>query len=257
MAPTIESSTCRPEEQSPRPRKRIAIIQSAYIPWKGFFDLVARCDEYVVFDTVQYAKRHWHNRNRIKTPQGLLWLTIPVVTKSRFAQSIEDVMVAEPWAERHWASIESSYRKAPFFDRYARSVRDLYEAVAAKSRLTEINEVMLEGLCRLLEIRTRISRDRAYAPQGAKTDRLLDICRKAGASHYLSGPSAKAYLDEDKFRAAGISVEWMVYPDYPHYPQLWGAFEHAVSVVDLIFNAGLETDRCWRTGPDGNLTDRR
>ena len=228
--------------------KRVAIIQSVYIPWKGFFDLVARCDEYVILDTVQFARRHWHNRNRIKTPQGLLWLTIPVITKSRFEQPIEDVMVAEPWADRHWRSIETYYRKAPCFDLHVQAVRGFYEEAASKSRLTDINEVLLTGLLRLLGIRTKISRDRAFDPQGSKTDRLVDICRKAGASRYLSGPSARAYLEEDKFQSAGIEVEWMVYSDYPQYHQLWGTFEHAVSIIDLIFNAGVAARELWWTG---------
>lgn len=242
MAPIATASGSAPST------KRVAVIQSAYIPWKGFFDLVARCDEYVIFDGVQFAKRHWHNRNRIKTSQGLRWLTIPVLTKARFEQPIEEVMVAEPWAEKHWRSIESNYGRAPCFEQQAPYLRSLYEQADAQTHLTGVNEVLLSGLFCLLAIPTRLVRDRVYEPQGTASDRLLDICRKARATHYLTGPSAKAYLEEEKFRAAGIAVEWMNYSGYPSYPQLWGEFEHEVSILDLIFNVGAKAKHCWWTG---------
>lgn len=241
---TEEAGAGRPVGSS----KRIAIIQSAYIPWKGFFDLLARCDEYVVLDSVQFAKRHWHNRNRIKTPQGAQWLTIPVTTKARFEQPIDDVAIAEPWAEKHWRTIETNYRKAPRFEQYAPYLHGLYKKADAQTRLTDVNEVLLEGLLQLLDIPTQIVRDRAYDPQGKATDRLVDICCKAGATHYLSGPSARSYLEGHKFDAAGISVEWMDYAGYPPYPQLWGEFAHQVSILDLIFNVGAESSEFWWTG---------
>jgi hypothetical protein len=128
----------------------------------------------------------------------------------------------------------------------AHGIRRLYEACSGEKLLTNINETMLRGLATSLGIETTITRDRSYSPQGSKTDRLLDICIKAGATHYLSGPSAKAYLEEEKFREAGIAVEWMTYPDYPPYPQLWGSFEPAVSIVDLLLNAGPNSPELWR-----------
>src|SRR6476660_10521198 len=88
---------------------RISIIQSCYIPWKGFFDLIGRCDEYVIFDSAQYAKRHWHNRNRIKTANGVEWHTIPVITKGRFEQRIDEVEIEKPWADRHWRALVLAY----------------------------------------------------------------------------------------------------------------------------------------------------
>src|SRR5438105_14073421 len=95
--------------------RRIAIIQSAYVPWKGFFDLIGQCDEYVIFDSVQYVKRHWHNRNRIKTANGIEWLTIPVITKGRFEQPIDEVEIEKPWADKHWRALELAYKRAAFF----------------------------------------------------------------------------------------------------------------------------------------------
>ena len=219
---------------------RIAIIQSCYVPWKGFFDLIGRCDEYVVFDTAQYVRRHWHNRNRIKTANGVEWLTIPVVSKGRYDQSIEDVEVEKSWAEKHWRALELAYRRAPFFSMLSPTVRLWYERAEKETRLTEINLIFLREITQLLGLKTKIKRDTSYPSEGAKTERLLGIVRAAGANCYVSGPSAKSYFDEPLFKAAGISVEWMSYGSYPEYKQLHGPFQHAVSVLDLLFNTGRD-----------------
>ena len=217
---------------------RICIIQSCYIPWKGFFDLIGRCDEYVIFDRMQYLKRHWHNRNRIKTANGVEWLTIPVVTKGRFEQPIDAVEIEKPWAEKHWRALELAYKRAPFFDQFAPTLQAWYESADKKTRLTDVNELFLRGIAGLLGIKTRIVRDTAYPATGVKTGRLLAIARAAGANCYLSGPSARVYLDEAELASAGIATEWMSYQDYPEYSQLHGGFEHAVSVLDLLLNTG-------------------
>jgi len=210
------------------------------VPWKGFFDLIGRCDEYVVFDSAQYARRHWHNRNRIKTANGVEWLTIPVVSKGRYNQPIEDVEVEKSWAEKHWRTLELAYRRAPFFSMLSPTVRLWYERAEKESRLTDVNLIFLREITQLLGLKTKIKRDTSYPSQGAKTERLLGIARAAGANCYVSGPSAKAYFDEPLFEAAGISVEWMSYGSYPEYKQLHGPFEHAVSVLDLLFNTGRD-----------------
>jgi hypothetical protein len=217
---------------------RICIIQSCYIPWKGFFDLIGRCDEYVIYDSTQYVKRHWHNRNRIKTANGVEWLTIPVVTKGRFEQPIDQVEIEKPWADKHWRSLELAYKRAPFFEQLAPAIRGWYERADKQQRLTDVNAIFLHGIARLLGLKTHIVGDAAYPVTGVKTERLLAICRTAGADRYLSGPSAKEYFDESMFASAGIATEWMSYAGYPEYPQLHGAFEHAVTALDLLFNTG-------------------
>jgi hypothetical protein len=216
---------------------RIAVIQSCYIPWKGFFDLIGRCDEYVIYDGVQYVKRHWHNRNRIKTANGLEWLTVPVVTKGRFEQPIDQVEIEKPWAEKHWRTLELAYNRAPFFEPFAPTVKNWYERADSEVRLTDVNDAGLLGLG------TRIVRHSAYPAEGAKTERLVAIARAAGADRYLSGPSAREYFDESLFTAAGITPEWMSYQGYPEYPQLHGGFEHAVTALDLLFNTGPDAPR--------------
>jgi hypothetical protein len=227
---------------------RIAIIQSSYIPWRGFFDLISRCDEFVIYDRVQFVKRHWHNRNRIKTAAGCEWLTIPVITKGRYEQPIDTVEISEPWADKHWRAIELSYRRARHFDAFAGIVRGWYERAAKERLLTEINALFLVEIAKLLGLATRIVRDTTYPASGAKSERLLTIIRAAGADRYLSGPSAKAYLDQELFASERVAVEWMAYEGYEDYPQLYGAFEPAVSILDLLFNVGQEAPRYARPG---------
>lgn len=222
---------------------RIAIIQSCYVPWRGFFDLIGRCDEYVIYDHAQFVKRHWHNRNRIKTAAGPEWLTIPVISKGRYVQPIDTVEISESWADKHWRAIELAYRRAPYFDALAGAARSWYERAAKERLLTEINVIFLTEIAKLLGIGTRIVRDTKYPASGAKSERLLAIIRAAGADRYLSGPSARAYLDEALLANAGVDVEWMSYQGYEDYPQLYGTFEPAVSVLDLLFNVGPEARR--------------
>jgi hypothetical protein len=225
---------------------QISIVQSCYIPWKGFFDLIGRCDEYVIYDRMQFAKRHWHNRNRIKTTNGIEWMTIPVVTKGRFNQPIDEVMIEKPWAEKHWRALELAYSHAPSFEVLSPVVRSWYERADRERRLTDVNELFTREIAGLLGLRTRIVRDATYPADGAKTARLLAIAQAAGADRYLSGPTARAYLDEALLAAGGITTEWMSYEGYPEYQQLHGKFEHAVSVLDLLFNTGDEAPRFVR-----------
>ncbi|MEA2942645.1 MAG: hypothetical protein QOD09_3174 [Bradyrhizobium sp.] len=236
----------RSQGPSEHPPRRISIVQSCYVPWKGFFDLIGQCDEYVMFDSVQYVRRHWHNRNRIKTANGIEWLTIPVVSKGRFEQPIDEVTIEKPWADKHWRTLELAYKRAPFFEHYAPAVKRWYELADKKTLLTDVNAIFLRGICAALGLKTKITRDAAYPIQGVKTERLLGIVRAAGADRYLSGPSARAYLDEAAFKAAGVMPEWMNYRGYPEYKQLHGGFEHAVSVLDLLFNTGPDAPRYLR-----------
>jgi hypothetical protein len=229
--------------------KTAAIVQSCYVPWKGYFDLVQGADVFVLYDDVQYTRRDWRNRNRIKTAHGPKWITIPVQTKGRFEQRICDVEVSAPdWAERHFESIRHAYARAEYFDRYADELEALYESCAHEP-LTIINERFLRLLCKWLGITTTIIRSETFKAQGVKSDRLIDICTQLGATRYLSGPSAQAYLDESAFNVAGIGVVWMDYAGYPEYRQLHPPFVHEVSVLDLLFNEGPGAPRYLKTKP--------
>jgi len=218
-------------------RRRVSVIQSNYVPWKGYFDLIRAADQFVFYDIVQFTKNDWRNRNVIKTAGGPLWLTIPVAHSGRFGQRIDEVEVSDDrWREKHWRSISQAYAKAPYFAEY----RDLLESLYADSRerrLSAINRSFIEGLCGALGISTPLASAADLELPEDRVDRLVEICRHFGADEYLSGPAARAYLDESRFAAAGGSVRYLEY-DYPEYPQLHGPFEHKVSAVDLLLNAG-------------------
>jgi hypothetical protein len=220
--------------------KTVAVVQSNYIPWKGYFDLIARADVFVLLDDVQFTKRDWRNRNRIKTPQGLRWLTIPVETKGRYEQRIHDVRIGDPgWARSHWDAIRQSYRRAPHFVAESAWLEPLYlERASRLTHLSEVNRLFLAAICERLGIGTELRDSAEFALAEGKTDRLLGICRDLGAGAYLSGPAARDYLDTESFIRAGIEVRWMEYSGYPTYDQPHGAFEHGVSVVDTLLCTG-------------------
>ena len=221
--------------------KVVAVVQSSYIPWKGYFDLIGRADEFILYDDRQYTRRDWRNRNLIKTSGGTQWLTIPVQVRGRYLQRIDETLVRDPaWTVRHWETLRHVYAASPHFDRYASQLQELYRGLASEPRLSVINRRLLELICGLLGIETPISWSTEYAATGDRTGRLVSLCRAAGATVYLSGPSARAYLDESMFAASGIDVEYMDYDGYPEYPQLHPPFEHRVSVLDLLFNVGDE-----------------
>jgi WbqC-like protein len=223
--------------------KTAAIVQSNYIPWRGYFDLIDRVDVFVLYDCVQYTRRDWRNRNRIKTPRGPRWLSIPVVNRGRYHQSVEETEVASPeWAERHVAQIEASYSSAPGFPAHGDWLAATLREAARAKLLTEINELLLRRICGRLGIDPdKIARTSMFFPSEAlmaqdRTARMVWLCQAVEAKTYLTGPSARAYLDEAQFADAGIAVEWMTYPDYPAYAQPWGAFEPQVSIVDLLLS---------------------
>jgi hypothetical protein len=219
-------------------RKRVAIVQSSYIPWKGYFDLIRASDEFILLDDVQFTKSDWRSRNRIKTKDGLMWLSIPVHTKGRYLQTIADTTIAEStWSRRHWRTIRGAYAKAPFFEAYAPPFAELYERPVS-DRLSEVNHSFIVAVCQALGVTTPIRWSSQYQPCEGRNERLIDLCVKSGASEYLSGPSARGYIDERAFAAAGISVRFADYHDYPEYPQPYPPFEHAVSALDLLFCAG-------------------
>lgn len=225
--------------------RRIAIIQSSYIPWRGAFALIARCDAFIFLDSVQFTRRDWRTRNRIKTAQGPLWLTIPVRQKGNYHAAIDAIEIAEPgWAAKHLRSIEGAYRRGSGFAEAIGPIRDAYAAVAALPMLSAVNQHLTRTLCATLGIATPFLRDIDLLPREEltaldPTARLVALAAAAGATHYLSGPSARSYLDEGAFAARGMAVEWMSYAGLPEYPQLWGDFEPAVSILDPLLTLGV------------------
>jgi hypothetical protein len=226
--------------------KKVAILQSNYIPWKGYFDLIAYVDEFILFDDMQYTRRDWRNRNQIKTPQGLQWLTVPVQVKGRFYQKIRETEIAgTEWATTHWRTIEQNYRKAPYFREITDWLEPLYLATP-HTHLSALNRCFLEAVCSYLDIQTPITNSWDYPSEDGQTERLVRLCHEAGGTEYVSGPAAKNYIDETLFKAQKITLTWFDYSGYPEYPQLWGEFRHGVSILDMLFNCGLDSRRSMR-----------
>lgn len=226
--------------------KKVAILQSNYIPWKGYFDMIAAVDEFILYDDMQYTRRDWRNRNKIKTPQGPVWLTVPVKVKGQYFQKIRDTEIdGVSWAATHWKSLAQHYARAPHFKEIREWLEPLYTE-RTYSHLSVLNRTLLEAVCRYLGIGTRISNSWDYTLVDGKTERLADLCRQAGGTEYISGPAAKDYIDEQIFTDYGIKLTWFDYEGYPEYPQLWGEFTHFVSILDLLFNCGKDSSRYMR-----------
>jgi WbqC-like protein family len=236
--------------------KRVAIVQSNYIPWKGYFDLINSVDEFILFDDMQYTRRDWRNRNRIKTAAGPLWLTIPVQVKGKYLQTIKETEISDPsWPELHLKTLCTHYARARHFPANRAWLTEVYEGATSR-RLSEINHHFLVAICARLGIRTRISWSMDYQMAEGKTERLVELCRQAGGSHYLSGPAARDYIDADLFARAGIDLAFYDYSDYPEYGQLHPPFEHGVSVLDLILNEGPAAPlylKSFRQAPVANM----
>lgn len=220
--------------------KRVAIVQSNYIPWKGYFDLIAAVDEFVLYDEMQYTRRDWRNRNKIKTPKGAEWLTVPVIVKGKYHQRICDTEIqGQDWRRSHWNAIQVNYRRAPHFDAIASLIEPFYTS-AGHTHLSALNRSFIERIARYLSIGTKISMSSNYRLIEGKSERLADLTAQAGGGIYVSGPAAKDYLDESAFSKRGIDVIWFDYSDYPEYPQLWGDFIHGVTILDLLLNCGAD-----------------
>lgn len=225
--------------------KKVAIVQSNYIPWKGYFDMLAAVDEFILYDDMQFTRRDWRNRNLIKTPQGLQWLTVPVQVKGKYTQSIrETALQGDEWAASHSKTLSLNYARAVHFG----AVKDLVEPIYGRryETLSQLNRTFIEAICAYLGIGTKISNSWDYALSEGKSERLADLCVQAKADIYVSGPAAKDYLDERIFNDRGIAVEWFGYDGYPSYPQLWGDFAHGVTILDLIANCGPAAPRYMR-----------
>jgi hypothetical protein len=218
--------------------KKVAILQSNYIPWKGYFDLINMVDEFILYDDMQYTKRDWRNRNKIKTPQGLLWLSIPVEVKGKYFQKINETKISEKdWAKKHWQQIKQNYSKAKCFNEYKDIFEELYMTYD-EEYLSQINYKFITTINEILGITTKIRWSSEFELIAGQTEKLLGICKDCDADIYISGPAAKDYFDEELAKKENIKVEWMHYSGYKEYEQLHPPFEHGVSILDLIFNEG-------------------
>ncbi len=216
--------------------KKVAILQSNYIPWKGYFDIIASVDEFILYDDMQFTRTHWRQRNKIKTIQGVQWISIPV--GEHVHRRIRDVSITDmKWQSNHWKRLLHSYKKSKFFDEIASWLEPLY-LNNVYATLSEVNRCFIEEICAYLKISTKISNSWDYNLIDGKTERLADLCAQAGGTEYISGPAAKDYIDPDIFVSKNIKLTWFDYSGYPEYPQMHGEFVHEVSILDLLFNCG-------------------
>ena len=219
---------------------RVVILQPSYIPWRGYFHQIHKADIFVFYDCVQYDKHGWRNRNKIKTTQGPQWLTIPVNSKGCVNEGLplKDVSIEwkSRWTDKHFKSLVQSYGKSRFFRQYLPLVEEIYRR--NDDKLADFTCASTEVISRALGIKhTKFLRSSSLCVHGSKTDRIVEILKQLGANHYVSGPSAKAYLEINKINEIGVSVEFIDY-DYPEYPQMNGPFEPQVTILDLLFNVG-------------------
>jgi len=234
--------------------KIVGIIQSNYLPWKGYFDFIDSVDAFVFLDDVQFTKRDWRNRNFIKTHKGLQLLTVPVLTRGRYMQRICEVAVAgDHWAEEHLAAMRHAYARAPYFRSEIHWISDLLHTASRYALLSEINTFLIRRICERLGIKTRLYSSTIFDRSEGKNERLISICKQLNAERYLSGPAARSYIDESLWHREGIEVAYKSYDGYPEYPQLHGSFEHKVSIVDVLFHVGSEAYRYIKQSKQGKL----
>jgi hypothetical protein len=187
---------------------------------------------------MQYTRRDWRNRNRIKTPQGTCWLTIPTDVTGKYSQKIRETKTSDSrWAADHWKSIRQFYSRARYFQEYHKILEELYLGCDETS-LSSINRRFLKSFCDLLGISTVLTWSMQYSVPDGKTERLVSICKQAGATTYLSGPAARDYIEPELFARAGIELVYFDYNGYPAYNQLYPPFVHEVSMIDLLLNEG-------------------
>lgn len=221
----------------------VGIHQPQYLPWLGLIDRVYRCDAFVILDSVPYSKNYFYNRNKIKTSDGIMWLTIPVLTKGHYGQAFTETRIDknQDWGAKHWKSISYSYGNASFFKDYSE-----YFFITMQKQWTILADICVETFTFLLKsfnINTKVVRSSELSVNGKKEELLINICKKMGATHYLSGIDGKNYLDMDLWKEYDIQIDFQNYA-HPAYPQLYGDFVSNLSAIDLLFNCGekgLET----------------
>ncbi len=218
----------------------VSICQSNYIPWRGYFDLIGFADYFVLYDSVQYTKNDWRNRNKIKTPNGAEWLTVACKTNS-ISQRIDETFIANSnWYIKHLKTIKSNYAKASAFKLVYEWLEEIYlNKISNLTKISDINKCLIVEICSFLNIQTTILSDSELELIEGKSEKLIHICNQLRADTYLSGPSAQDYLDLSLFNKNNIEVTWMDYRDYPPYSQQFGDFNPNLSIIDLLFNEGL------------------
>mgnify|MGYP001399582945 CR=1 FL=1 len=225
---------------------KTAIIQSNYIPWIGYFDIISQVDNFVFYDTVQFTKRSWRNRNYIKTPNGKLLLTIPINLKGSKSRNIEDILLNdETWGYDHFKKITYNYKKSKYYKEVSEL---LYETYFDKSltKLSQVNISLIKNIINYLELETKLFKSSDFELGGDKVSDLALICNDLNSTDYLSGPFGRTYVDEDIFNKKNVELHFFDYPTYPQYTQQWDdRFIPNLSIIDILFNCGLDTRKMF------------
>lgn len=220
--------------------KTVAILQPNYIPWRGYFDLMSRVDEFILYDDTQYTRRDWRNRNKIIQAGKIQWLSIPVEARGKYDQLIKDVRIADSsWQKTHLKSLQHAYAKAPFFDDLWEGLSEVY-ARKPYSWLLDADIDFLNFIKAYLGLATKITLSSDYQALGARTEKLVALCLAAGASAYVSGPSARSYIETSHFETAGVALSYIAYPRYPDYAHV-SRYDAHVSILDAMMHCGRDT----------------
>jgi hypothetical protein len=230
--------------------KTVVVVQSNYIPWKGYFDLIHDADMFIFYDDLQYTKNDWRNRNKIKTPNGADWITIPVgINAHRLICEVE--IKDSSWQNKHWKMLQHNYCKCPHFARYKPFFEYAYQG-RRWTNLSELNQFLIRSISsEILHLETAFHDSREYELKGKGLDRLLDLTTQVGTNRYVTGPAGSNYIEPSRFSDVGIELVWKDYSGYPEYPQPFPPFIHGVSILDLIFNVGVDAPWYiwgWREG---------
>jgi len=222
---------------------KVGILQPGYIPWLGFFDLINRSDKFIILDDVQYTVRDWRSRNRIKTPQGVMWLTVPIQASNARSRIISDIVIdnTQGWQLNHIKNLTTFYKKAPFYPEIIDMINDIY--CRQYRYLIDIDMAFIYAICNYMLVGTPIVLSSELGSTGSKDEKLLSLCHKVAATAYISGNAAKSYLRESIFTGKGIEVIWHDY-QHPFYNQLWvkeHGFISYLSAIDLLFNQGRDS----------------
>lgn len=225
----------------------VSVHQSQYLPWLGYFHKIVQSDLFVFLDNVQYKKREFQNRNKIRAPEGYLWLTVPVKTRGRYEQKIREVEIdnTENWQHKHWETIKKCYHRAKGFDVYTGFFEDVYKK--EWKYLTELNCHIIKFILQCFGIQTPVKYETELEIEGESTVRIVNICKKINADAYLSGQGGKDYMDESLFDKEKIKLEYQQFV-HPEYKQQYEPFMPFMSAVDLLFNYGEESKQFFRKG---------
>ena len=214
----------------------VAAHQPNYLPWLGFFDKMSKCDVFILEDVVQFTYHEFQNRNRIKTKNGIKWLTVPV-EGGRKRKRYSEIFIANEydWSKRHWLTLKQSYGKAPFWNEFCNFFEETYHK--QWNRLLDLNVHLIKGIMEFFNIDKELVLASSLKSSGIKNDLIISQCKTLGAKTYLSGLGARTYLDLDRFEGEGIEVIFQGFV-HPVYPQVGRGFVPNLSVVDYLFCAG-------------------